>query len=151
MKLLPQIKVLIRYFGILMVVLMFVFVSCSDDDNAIQENWTYIGLRHVNVDSVNVPDAIQSTDTLEIYMSGDVFDADRPIFSHVEEVRDSFQVDLKLWAKAYAWSGSGPMPPTSFTVYCTHKILPPFYPDTFVVNVHCPDSSDIKKEIHIID
>lgn len=149
MKLLPLHKAPIFYLGFL--IFMFVFISCSDDEDRIQVKWTYIGLRHVEVDFIDAPDAIQSTDTLEVYMSGDVTDVDLPLFSHVEEVRDLSQVDLKLWAKVYAWSGSGPMPPTSFTVNCTHKLPPPFYPDTFTVHVHNPDSTIIKKVVHIID
>jgi hypothetical protein len=138
------------YLIFLMLVLVFIFISCSDYEDRIHVRWTYIGLRHVEVDFIDAPDTIQSTDTLEVYMSGDVTDVDLPLFSHVEEVRDLSQVDLILWAKVYAWSGSGPMPPTSFTVDCTHKLLPPFYPDTFAVNVHRPDSSVIKKVIYII-
>ena len=149
MKLLPLYKAPIFY--LVFLILVFAFISCSDDEDGVHEQWTYIGLRHVNVDSVEVPHTLQFTDTLEIYMSGYVMDADRPLFSHVEEVRDLSQVDLILWAEAYAWSGSGPMPPTSLTVNCTHKLIPPFYPDTFTVHVLNPDNSTIKRVVHIID
>jgi hypothetical protein len=149
MKIFPLHKILVFYLKFLIFVSVFILISCSYDEDKIHVRWTYIGLRHVEVDSIDAPDTIRSTDTLEVYMSGDVTDVDLPLFSHVEEVRDLSQVDLKLWAKVYAWSGSGPMPPTSFTVNCTHKLPPPFYPDTFAVNVHRPDSSVMKKVIYI--
>lgn len=150
MKLLPSHKALISSLKYFIPLSIFIFISCTDDDDRIHVSWTYIGLRHVEVDSIGAPDTIRSDDTLEIYMSGDVTDVDLPVFSHVEEARDLSQADLKLWAKVYAWSGTGPMPPTSLTVDCTYKLPPPFYPDEFVVNVHCPDSKVKKKVICII-
>ena len=134
------------------VLISYVFiVSCSTDENKTHELWTFIGLRQVDIYFVDTPETILTTDTLEIYMWGFVFDADKVEYSHVEEVRDFYHADLELWAKAYEWSSSYPPPPTDLSVRCTHRLNPPFHPDVFTVVVHSPGNSVIEKVVNVID
>jgi hypothetical protein len=122
-----------------------------NNENETHELWTYIGLRQVDISCVNTPETILTTDTLEVYMRGFVFDTDKVEFSHVEEVRDFYHADLELWAKAYEWSSSYPPPPTDLSVSCIHRLAPPFLPDSFTVIVHSPNKSSLEKVINVID
>jgi hypothetical protein len=134
------------------VLFCLVFIlSCSNDDNENPELWTYIGLRQVDISFVNTPETILNTDTLEVYIWGFVFNADKVEFSHVEEIRDVYHTDLELWTKAYVWSVSYPPPPTDLSVSCTHILAPPFHLDSFTVIVHSPNNSSIEKEVNVID
>ncbi|MBA7548527.1 hypothetical protein ES705_40988 [subsurface metagenome] len=135
-----------------MVLFSLIFIlSCSNDGNETNELWTYIGLRQVDIEFVDTPETILTTDMLEVYMWGFVFDADKVEFSHVEEVRDFNRADVELWAKAYEWSVSYPPPPTDLSVSCTHRLDPPFHPGSFTVIVHSPNKPAIEKEVNVID
>lgn len=145
MKLLLLLKT--RTLSFIVLFSLIFILSCSNDD----ELWTYIGLRQVDIYFVDTPETILTTDTLEVYMLGFVFHADKVEFSHVEEVRDFYRADLVLWAKAYEWSVSYPPPPTDLSVSCTHRLAPPFHPDSFTVIMHSPNKSALEKEVNVID
>ncbi|MCU0612823.1 MAG: hypothetical protein MUE60_13680 [Candidatus Eisenbacteria bacterium] len=119
--------------------------SCSVDD----ENWDYVGLRQVWVDTIDAPDTLQVADTLAVSLRG-WGGCDRPEFSHVDAVRDSLQLDLTLWADCYEWSGSGAKPPTDTSVWCEHKVSPPFYPGRLLLVAHRPDNSTVSDTILVL-
>ncbi len=117
--------------------------SCSED------NWTYLGLRQVWVDTIEAPDTLQTADTLTVALEGDGW-CDRPEFSHVETVRDSCRVAFTVWAECYDWSGSGPMPPTYTRVDCEPQVPPPFNPGELLLVAYRPDSSTVNDTVQVV-
>lgn len=111
---------------------VFTFNSCSDDEDD-DSMWTYLGLREIVFEEIDTSDEIMATDTLRVHAWGYVPHADRALFSRLEETRTSHRADLVIYAKAYAWCGDGPMPPSDWNIYCDHEMPPPFFPDSFVV------------------
>lgn len=119
--------------------------ACSVDD----DNWIYEGLRQVWVDTIVAPDTLGIADTLTVILDGEG-GCDRPEFSHVDTVRDSFQLDLTVWADCYAWSGSGAKPPTDTSISCENRISPPFHAGRLLLVAHRPDGSTVSDTLLVL-
>lgn len=120
-------------------------LSCSDDD----ENWEYVGLRQVWVDTIDAPDTLSSVDTLTVILEEEG-GCDRPEFSHVEAVPDSSRIDFTVWADCYEWSGSGAVPPTNTRVWCEDEIPPPYHAGPLLLVAHRPDNSAISDTVLVL-
>jgi hypothetical protein len=119
-------------------------ISCSEN-----EDWYHEGLRQVWVDSIGAPDSLHMADTLVVMLWGEG-GCSRPDFSHIETVRDSFRINLTVWADCYEWTGSGHMPPTNIWVDCESKIPPPFYPGRLLLVAYRPDSTTVSDTVAVV-
>ena len=92
---------------------------------------------------------MQAADTLAVVLEGEGW-CDRPEFSHVETVKDSYRVDFTVWADCYDWSGVGTMPPTNPIVRCEPRVAPPFHPGLLALAAIRPDSSTVSDTVRVM-
>ena len=107
-----------------------------------------------DVDSVSVPQTIGILDTLALQLWASLYEpTGRPTFSHFEVVRSDHRLDLTVWARVDLWIGSGPMPPTSFTVLDGdfYREPPPFSVGDFEVVIRQPDGSTTVDTVLVAD
>ena len=131
--------------------------ACGEGD-ATGPSWRDGGL-HVaeidsEVDSVAIPQTIGISDTLSVQLWASLREpTGRPAFSHFEVVRADHRLDLTVWARVDLWMGSGPMPPTDFTVLDGDFYYepPPFSVGDFEVVVWRPDGSTTIDTVLVTD
>ena len=101
-----------------------------------------------------VPQTIGISDTLAVQLWASLREPrSRPAFSHFEVVRDDHQLDLTVRARVDLWIGSGPMPPTSFSVLNGdfYHEPPPFSVGPFEVVIWLPDGSTTVDTVLVTD
>lgn len=128
-------------------------VACGEGDTT-GPSWRDGGLHVAEIDSVSVPGTIGISDTLSVQLWASLAEpTGRPAFSHFAVVRDDHQLDLTVWARVDLWIGSGPMPPTGFTVLHggSYHEPPPFSVGDFEVVLWLPDGSTTVDTVLVTD
>ena len=127
--------------------------ACGEGD-ATGPSWRDGGLHVAEVDSVAVPQTIGISDTLSVQLWASLYEPiGNPAFSHFEVVRADHRLDLTVWAQVEVWIGSGPMPPTGFTVLDGdfYHEPPPFSVGDFEVVIWQPDGSTTVDTVLVTD
>ena len=137
----------------------FVIISClllaaCGEGDATGPSWRDGGLHLAEIDSVAAPQTIGISDTLSVRLWASLSEpTGRPTFSHFEVVRFGHRLDLTVWVRVDLWIGSGPMPPTSFTVLHgdSYHEPPPFSVGDFEVVIWLPDGSTTVDTVLVTD
>jgi hypothetical protein len=125
--------------SMLTILMSVMIVSCSDSGEPQKEDWLYLGLKHAEIIQYELPDTIRTEDTLFVILDGTT--QGRPEFSHFDVVRDTFEIELTLWAHAWEWIGKGVVPPYNPCVRCEYQALPPHWPGYVTIILNQPDST----------
>ena len=56
----------------------------------------------------------------------------------------------QVWADCYEWSGSGAKPPTDTSVWCEHKVSPPFHAGRLLLVALGPDGSTVSDTLLVL-
>lgn len=76
-----------------------------------------------------------------MYLKGNTEPSGYLSLSHIDAVRDSFRLELTMWAEVRRWIGGGPPPPCYGCFWCEYAALPPFYPGYLKIVVVQPDGT----------
>jgi hypothetical protein len=108
--------------------------GCDSDQGPEGTNWIAAGTHLAQITAFEIPDTVGALDTLTIVLSAELT-MDRVEFSHIEVLWLGDTLQIGVWANADQWVGSGPMPPTSFTVLheYDYDVPPPYPPSDFEV------------------
>ena len=131
-----------------LVSLVCIFGSCEDTSTK-PPIFKDLGIYQVTATNLDVPSQIETLDTLLVSLRGDTEPSGYLSLSHIEAVRDSFQLELTVWALVREWIGGGPPPPCAGIFSCEYEALPPFYPGYFRVTIHQPDGSVLEDSARV--
>jgi hypothetical protein len=121
--------------------------GCTDVNGPSSE---YLGIYQVRVYSMDIPDVIETTDTLSAILVGRTEVGDCLSLSHADVQRDTFQFEITIWAEARRWVGSGPPPPCG-TVGYRYEGVPPFMPGWFYVIANQPDNTVFVDSLRVVE
>lgn len=119
---------------------VWIFTSCDETPTGTSD-YKFLGVYQVKTTYLDIKEQIGSQDTLVVYLEGDTDPSGYLSLSHIETVRDSFQLELTVWAEVRRWIGEGPPPPCYGCFWYEYEVLPPFYPGYFRVIVDQPDGT----------
>ncbi len=112
-----------------------------------------MGVRLVWCDSLTLPAAINTSDTLRIGYFGWVPEASySPKLSHIEAAREADSLELRIWAYARRWLGEcgTVMPPSQDWVEGVHAEPPPWPADSIRIVLHRPGASPWVRWVRVL-
>jgi len=127
---------------------LFTGLDCSDCKDSED-----VGVRLVWCDSLTLPAAINSGDTLRIGYFGWVPEASySPTLSHIEVVREVDSLALRIWAHARRWLGEcgTVQPPSADWVEGEHVEPPPWPGDSILVRLHRPGAQPLDRWVQVL-
>lgn len=138
-----------RVVPVLLAGLVVTLGACGEDSGP---NWIDGGLHAAQITELSIPDTIRASDTLRITLSAELAQpVGRPEFASLDAQRSEHSVEITVWASVDLWAGSGPIPPTSFTVLheYQHSEPPPFAEGPFAVVLSEPEGPAVADTVYI--
>ncbi len=133
-------------------VLGIALMSCSDEEG----HWVVVDTVHAPVDSIVLPDAIASTDTLRVtFICEDswkeLYDADNLGFSHFEIDLNEGNMVCIVWGDLKNWEGNSTMPPCGGCGFTQEAVeLTPFEEGDLRILVQQPDDTILEETVQVL-
>lgn len=120
-----------------------IFQACIAGESS-KGCWKNLGLQLSEPDSVMLPEAVHSQDSLTIVLSASIQGSGKGEFSHIDIQRAEHQIEVTIWCNEYQWQCESTMPPTSLAVLIEHAVMipPPFEPGDLELIVVDPSGQD---------
>lgn len=122
---------------LMLFIITLALIACSDDDE--------VEYYKIMVDEIDSPETVAVNDTIAFRLYGTVGNDGCYSFSHFEDYKQNMAVDLTLWGKHDATSGTC----TQAVVFLNGREYPaiPSQQGIFYINIHQPDGTTLRDSV----